>query len=142
MLKYDNIRKVRFCPNCELNRFIDFKNTQRIQNRKNEGRAFIGVDNAGDIVFLDIDYFEGQCNLQFNFKKSEQLDVIKARKNWTDNKVKTNARIEMVSMTSNKLLISIKGWRHDNRCRWCKSFRTSLTGFLNIEYQKRCRFAL
>lgn len=138
MLKNDDIRKVRFCPNCEPDRFVEFKNGQRIQKRKNDDRSFIGVDNAGDIVFLNIDYWEGKCTLQFNFKKSEQSDIIKTRKNWADNKIKTRAKIEMTS--TNNVVLVINGRGQDNRCTWCQSFRTALTGFLNIEYQKRCRF--
>lgn len=140
LLKNDYISKVRFCPTCEPKRFVEFINSQRIQERKNDGRSFIGVDNAGDIVFLNIDYFEGKCNLQFNFKKSEQLDIIKTRKNWSDNKIKTTAKIEMTSISLNRFVLKINGGGKDKRCTWCKSFRTALTGFLNIEYQKRCRF--
>jgi hypothetical protein len=140
LLKNDDIRKVRFCPNCEPERFVECKNSQRIQKRKNDGKSFIGVDNAGDIVFLNIDYFEGKCNLQFSFKKSEQLDIIKTRKNWTDNKIKTRAKIKITSIRSNNFVLVINGRGKDNRCTWCQSFRTALTGFLNIEYQKRCRF--
>ncbi|MCK4796214.1 MAG: hypothetical protein KAT05_02465 [Spirochaetes bacterium] len=140
LLKNDNISKVRFCPTCEPEKFIEFKNSQRIHKRTNDGRNFIGVDNAGDIVFLNIDYFEGKCNLQFDFKKSEQLDIIKTSKNWTDNKIKTIAKIEMKSISSNNCVLIINGRGTDNRCTWCKSFRTVLTGYLNIEYKKRCRF--
>ncbi len=51
MLKYDNFYKVRFCPTCEPDRFIELKNNQRIQKRKKEGRIFVGVDNVGEIVY-------------------------------------------------------------------------------------------
>ncbi len=138
MLKNDDIRKVRFCPNCETERFVEFKNDQRIQKRKNDGRSFIGVDNAGDIVFLNVDYFDGKCNLQFNFKKSEQFEIIKTRKSWTDHLIKTSAKIEITSTNSNNFILVINGGGKDNRCRWCHSFRTALSGFLNIEYRTRC----
>ncbi len=140
MLKYDDVHKVRFCPTCEPNRFMELKNNQRIQKRKKDGRTFIGVDNAGDVVFLNIDFSEGKCNLQFNFKKPEQFDIIKARKNWTDKKIKTNAKIEITSTGLNNFILIINGRGKDNRCTWCESFRTAITGFLNIEYQRRCRF--
>lgn|SRR5574341_1105930 len=142
MLKYDNIHKARFCPDCEPNRFEDFKNDQRIQKREKDNRAFIGVANAGDVIFLNIDDLKYQCNLEFKFKKSEQYDIIKMGKSWTDNKIKTSARIIINSINSNNFILKINGIGKDNRCRWCRSFRTALTAFLNIEYQKRCRYEL
>jgi len=66
LLKYDDISKVKFCPNCEQERLIEIKNRQRLQNRKNDGRN-VGGDNAEDIVFLYIDDFDFICKLQFNF---------------------------------------------------------------------------
>jgi hypothetical protein len=140
MLKYDNFHKVRFCPTCEPDRFIELKNKQRIQKRTKDGRAFVGLDNAGEIVFLNIGYLDGECNLHFNFKKLEQFDIIKSRKEWTENKIKTSAKIEITSTDSNNFSLVINGRGRDNRCTWCQSFRTALTGFINIEYQKRCRF--
>jgi hypothetical protein len=52
MLKYDIITKVRFCPDCDPDIFIKSKNNQRIRKRAKDGRDFIGVDNAGEIIYL------------------------------------------------------------------------------------------
>ena len=140
LLKFDSVNKERFCPNCEPENFISFKNYRRKQDRIRNGRNFEGVDDAGEIVFLNIDYFEGKCNLQFKFNGSDYKEIIKERIAWTGEQVKTSAKIEVNSQGSNNLNLSILGKYKDNRCRWCKSLRTALTAYLNIEYQKSCRF--
>lgn len=140
LLKFDSVNTARFCPNCEPEKFISFKNYRRKQDRIRNGRNFEGVDDAGEIVFLNIDYFEGKCNLQFKFNGSDYEEIIKERIAWTGEKVKTSAKIEINSQGSNNLNLSILGKYKDNRCRWCKSLRTALTAYLNIEYQKSCRF--
>ena len=65
---------------------------------------------------------------------------VKERKNWTDSKIQTNAKIKLISSSSNNSDLVIDGKGYDGKCAWCKSFRTALTGYLNIEYRKRCRF--
>lgn len=140
MLKFDSVNEERFCPSCEPEKHIRFKNFQRKQKRKNDGRNFIGVDCAGDIVFLNIDYFEDECTLQFKFNGSDQKEMVEERIAWTNQTVKTWAKIEIKSQNLNNLNLSILGKYKDNRCKWCKSLRTSLTAYLNIEYQKSCRF--
>jgi len=139
LLKYDDISKEKFCPNCEQERLIEIKNHQRIQNRKNDGRN-VRADNAEDTVFLYIDDIDFTCKLQFNFKKNEKLDIIEKNKKMVDNIIKTTARIKMTYKSSNNYFLEIKGQGYDNRCRWCKYYRNVLAGKLKIEYQKRCRY--
>lgn len=140
MLKFDGANKERFCPTCESEKYISFKNFKRKEKRKNDCRNFIGVDCAGDIVFLNIDYFENECILQFKFNGSDQNEIIEERIAWANKTVKTWAKIGVKSQNMNYLNLSILGKYKDNRCKWCKSLRTSLTAYLNIEYQKSCRF--
>lgn len=140
MLKFDSVNKERFCPTCEPEKFIGFKNFRRKQERIRDGRNFAGLDDAGEIVFLNIEYFEGKCNLKFKFNRSDHREIIKERIAWTGKIVKTWAKLELNSQGLNDLNLSILGKYKDNRCRWCRSFRTALTAYLNIEYQKSCRF--
>ena len=140
MLKYDSVNKEKFCLTCEPEKFIRFKNSQRKEKRIKDGRNFVGGDDAGKIVFLNIDYFKDECTLQFKFNGSDQKEIIEERIAWTSQTVKTWAKIEIKSHGLNNLNLSILGKYRDNRCTWCKSFRTALTAYLNIEYQKRCRF--
>ncbi len=74
------------------------------------------------------------CKFTVTIPKIINKESFKEIENWVDNKVKTDAistKIEIEKLNPYKFNLLISGKGKDNRCTWCRSFRTSLKTWCN-----------
>lgn len=88
------------------------------------------------------------CKFIINIPNKISEDELKELEGWVDDKVKTkdfSTSIGLEKINPHKFELLINGIGHDNRCRWCKSFRTALKTFcnkkrLNFQQMSFCKF--
>jgi len=76
------------------------------------------------------------CEFIITFPKIANEELLKGLEDWVDKKVEIDSiltKIEIEKITPNKFKLLISGKGNDNRCTWCRSFRTSLKTLSNKE---------
>ncbi len=85
----------------------------------NEGGFFDEVVPNGTQEFV--------CNLGISIDRADAAEVVFKQKFWSDEHVRSrNARWTLNLKSNNRFELTITGIGHDNRCRWCRTFRQSL----------------
>jgi len=76
-----------------------------------------------------------ECSYDISTSGKLATDLVLKINKWTYTKVRSRTAIRNLTVVSqNRLKLEISGGGYDNRCRWCKSFRTALETACNKEF--------
>lgn len=129
--------KIKFNPDGSLEVLEDMK--------KKKTKSFNTIilkyekEEWGDVI---------DCKFIIMLPKNINEKNLKDIENWVDQNVKTDpfsTNIEIERLTANKFSLVISGKGKDNRCVWCRSFRTSLKKLcdknnINFIQENFCKF--
>ena len=74
------------------------------------------------------------CKFIITLPRIADEEFLRELESWVDDRIKTDSistSIEIEKLTPNKFNLLISGKGKDNRCTWCRSFRTSLKTLCN-----------
>ena len=97
---------------------------------KQESKLLIILDKSERIQHSD----QTVCSFTILGKDKNTIPIIYETNKWAYEKVRSKtAEIQLRKINNKKFNLEIIGIGHDNRCRWCKTFRTALeTRITNI----------
>ncbi|MBU1086892.1 MAG: AAA family ATPase [Candidatus Omnitrophica bacterium] len=95
----------------------DYNHTTPLINEK----VIIECNFTGSLISNDA------CSYDIYVRNSDAKKLVFNINHWTYSKVRSrSAYRKMKQVLDNKLQLSIEGQGYDNRCRWCRTFRTGL----------------